>query len=87
MKLDEIASRILAHLKRFEADKKINASKYGVPYYMVNAYRAGTRVGVAYVAYQYHSKLKKADAEAYLAWLDAGNVGTHYVFFRWEVTS
>ena len=33
---------------------------------------------MTYVSYQGEASLKKAEAEAYLAWLDAGNVGRHY---------
>ena len=62
MKLDEIAKRILAHLKRFEADPVINARdrKYGTtPYYCSMASRAGSRVAVCYVIYQGASNLTK----------------------------
>jgi hypothetical protein len=81
MKLDEIASRIKAHLKRFEADPTINKrdKTYRLtPYYWPGAYRAGSKVAVCYVSFHGASKLTKAEAEAYLAWLDAGNVGKHY---------
>lgn len=82
MKLDEIAARISAHLKRFEKDPKINVTVGGSSgvrtYYNTSAARCGSRVGVCYVSYQGWTNLKKADAEAYLAWLDAGNVGRHY---------
>ena len=85
MKLDEIAKRILAHLKRFEADPVINARnrKYGTtPYYYSMAYRAGSRVAVCYVTYQGASNLTKDEALKYLAWLDAGNVGRHWRALR-----
>ena len=81
MKLQEIADRIYAHLKRFEADRKINKTdtKYKTsPYYCVNAFRSGSRICVSYVTYQGGTMMKKAEALEYLAWLDAGNVGTHY---------
>ena len=83
MKLAEIANRIHAHLRRFEADPKINVSESGKPtgarkYFCTNAYSAGGRVFVIYVTYQGRNSLTKAQALAYLAWLDAGNVGKHY---------
>lgn len=80
MKLDEIAEKIRAHLKRFEADPVINAINVWKthPYYHANAYRAGSRVAVTYISYQHTSNLKREDALEYLAWLDAGNVGRHY---------
>lgn len=83
-KLKEIASRINAHLKRFEADPVINAGyidarRKGLhPYYLAGAWSSGNRAYVSYVNYQGSSSLTKADAIAYLAWLDAGNVGTHW---------
>ena len=79
MKLDEIANRIAAHLARFEKDKTIN-KPFGTgvkPYYFASAYRGGRYVCVRYVAYQLTSSLTREEALAYLAWLDAGNVGTH----------
>ena len=83
IKLAEIAARINAHLKRFASDPQINAPLNGkrgglTPYYYPGAHVAGSRVAVWYVTYQSHAKLKKADALKYLAWLDAGNVGSHY---------
>ncbi len=81
MKLKEIAEKICTHLKRFERSKKHNPtdSKYKTrPFFMAYASARGTRVYVTYISYQGQSGLKKADALAYLAWLDAGNVGTHH---------
>lgn len=82
MKLNEIAARIDAHLKRFERDKVINAPKAQLgntsPYFYANAIRAGRFVRVIYVSYQGERMLTKDEAIAYLQWLDAGNVGTHY---------
>lgn len=78
--LTEIAARIRAHLARFEADKTINAAnaRGSRPYYCVNAWRAGKYVGVKYISYQGPRMLDRPTAHAYLAWLDAGNVGRHY---------
>lgn len=88
MKLKELAARISAHLRRFEADrKKINAPHDGRegglrPYYHAEASVAGSYVSVIYISYQHGSHLTKAQAERYLAWLDAGNVGRHFEAFR-----
>lgn len=81
MKLKEVAAKIDAHLSRFEADPKINAlssSSKIHPYYNACAYVAGRYVGIRYVSFQSTDKITKAEAEVYLAWLDAGNVGKHY---------
>jgi|694.fasta_scaffold00460_36 hypothetical protein len=81
MKLQEIADKIKDHLKRFESDKTINAAKDGrsiSPYYNAWATRSGRYVRVTYVSFQGSSSLSKAEAEAYLEWLNAGNIGKHY---------
>ena len=71
MKLAEIAARINAHLKRFE------------PYYGARAWAGGRWVYVAYTSsLEFDSHLSKADAERYLDWLDAGNVGRHWEALR-----
>lgn len=80
MRLTEIAKKIDAHLKRFEADKKINKlnERYNtVAYYNANARQTGAKVAVRYISYQGRSLLDKKTALRYLAWLDAGNVGRH----------
>lgn len=67
------------HLRRFEADPKINAARSGTrPYYHANAWGDRHRVRVRYVLYQGDTAISVADATKYLAWLDAGNVGLHY---------
>lgn len=84
-KLSEIAEGITAHLKRFEKDPKINAMdpKYKtVPYYIAYATSSGPRVFVTYINYQGNTSLTKAQALAYLGWLNAGNVGRHYEALR-----
>ena len=73
--LTEISARIHAHLLRFERDPK-NVGVNGMPqYYRPSAYRFGPRAHVRYIAYQSAYELTRAEATAYLAWLDAGNVG------------
>lgn len=78
--LTEIAARIHAHLKRFEADPKINVrdEHQTQPYYYAGASRAGNRVAISYVSYQHTWKITRGEALAYLEWLDAGNVGKHF---------
>lgn len=83
MKLAEIAEQIAAHLKRFEADPKIarsqNTEGPRLNFYCETSVRSsGPRVFVTYVSYHGAFSLTKAEAEAYLAWLDAGNVGRHW---------
>jgi hypothetical protein len=76
--LQEIAARIKVHLKRFEASPAVNIEvNMRKPYYFANAWRTGRYVAVVYVSYNSPHCMEKADALAYLAWLDAGNVGTH----------
>lgn len=83
LSMKEIGKRIDKHLRRFEADPKINIDrspeKTGLrDYYKAGAHGEGRWVWVTYVAYQGNRTLSKADALKYLAWLDAGNVGRHY---------
>lgn len=85
-KLGEIASRIAAHLVRMAAEETAAAGRgftgKGRRFYEPNAWAAGSRVGIRYVSYQYTTPLTKADAWAYLQWLDAGNVGRHHILDR-----
>lgn len=77
----EIAARIDAHLRRFEADPEINVlrTQEGVRrFYNAQAMAWGRWVNVMYVSYQGWSALSQADALAYLAWLDEGMVGRHH---------
>lgn len=85
-KLAEIAARIAAHLRRFEASPvhnpwdngKVNGTRL---YYGATAWVMGARVAVRYVAYQGTEKIRREEALGYLAWLDAGGVGQHW---EWE---
>lgn len=84
-KLKEIAERINAHLKRFEADPEINKRlRHGLtPYYCAQAhYSGGARIGVRYISFQVTSKLTKPEATKYLEMLDGGYVGRHYEALR-----
>jgi hypothetical protein len=78
-KLAEIAARITAHLKRFEADPKVNARDSDVPkYWQSHAWSTGRYVKLDYYLYRRTHRLIKSQALAYLEWLDAGGVGKHY---------
>jgi hypothetical protein len=81
------AAAISAHLARFAADPAHSHRRWAdsqgrertaTRFWGTNAHAAGARVSVTYVSYQGRSTLTRAEAEAYRAWLDAGNVGTHY---------
>lgn len=79
--LADIASAIAAHLKRMEEDPVFNAPdpKYRVrSYWSTGANRAGAKIAIRYVSYQGNVMLTRAEATAYLDWLDAGNRGRHY---------
>ncbi len=80
MTLIELAYRIQVHLRHMAADPRINSvNSDGLrPFYFPYASRCGSRVEIRYVTYQVSSKLTRENAEAYLAWLDAGNRGCHY---------
>lgn len=79
----ELAERIHAHLRLMEADPVLNAPRPAgflrlSPFYQAQAVAVGGRVHVQYVSYQGDSPLRLAEAERYLAWLDAGNKGKHF---------
>ena len=85
MKLKEIAERINVHLKRIEHDPTLNPEdrKFRTrPYYYAGAWVGGSRIGLKYVSYQGESHISKTEAEQYLAWLDAGNVGKYWEMDR-----
>jgi hypothetical protein len=88
----ELAQRIDVHLKRFEKDPTINPGKRfdkqvnkwmpdkrGVhDYYGAGARNDRHRVRVSYITYHDGAHLSIEEAQKYLAWLDAGNVGRHF---------
>lgn len=92
----ELAQKIDAHLKRFERDPKINPGKrydnerkkwVSDPTGLRDYFGAGARgdrhrVWIIYITYQGGRHLSIEDAEKYLAWLDAGNVGRHFEALR-----
>ena len=85
--LKVIASRIYAHLRRWEADKtinkKTNSSGTGLPnYYMAGAHVAGRFVGVRYINFQGTTNLTRKHAAHYLDMIEAGYVGRHWEAFR-----
>ena len=85
MSLQDIAAALLAHLKRIEADPVLNPRDGGHPLgdrdiLCPSVDRAGSRIAVQYRAVAH--TLSKAEAAEYLAWLDAGNNGTHLDMIR-----
>jgi hypothetical protein len=76
----EIAADIDQCLKKFEGDLIINAKKLNgfSSYWGARAWASGRWVVIRYVSYQGMSNLTKQDAEKYLSWLQAGNIGKHY---------
>ena len=91
-----LAQKINAHLRRIENDKVLNPGrrfdkdhKTWVPdemgtrsFYGARAMGDRHRVWIIYVTYQGGNYVPIADAETYLAWLDAGNVGRHFEALR-----
>lgn len=85
MSLQDIAAALLAHLSRIEADPVLNPRDGGHPLgdrdiICPSVERAGSRISVQYRTVA--DTLTKAEAAAYLAWLDAGNNGTHLDMIR-----
>jgi hypothetical protein len=82
-KLDLLAREIGQYLRRFERDPKINIDrsehKTGMhDYFGAGARDTGQRVGIVYISYQGTHLLTREEAQAYLRWLRAGNVGRHH---------
>ena len=91
-----LAQKINTHLQRIEHDKTLNPGKRfdkdektWVPdekgarsFYGAHSMGDRHRVWIIYVTYQGGSYLPIEDAETYLAWLDAGNVGRHFAALR-----
>ena len=83
MNSSEIVAAIDAHLKRFEADQKTRVRADGrTRFYQAGCWQAGSWIKILYIGYQGATSLRKADAEKYLGWLNAGNVGRHYEALR-----
>ena len=84
LKLAEIATKIDAHLKRFEKNPKINEiNKMRLhPYFHAMCVASGNRVFCQYISYQGQSSLTKSEAIAYLEKLDKGFIGRHYEALR-----
>ncbi len=85
-KLAEIAARIAAHLARFEADQALcKTQNIDGPrltlFARPSVFVRGPRLLVSYSSALDTVTITKAQAIAYLAWLDAGGVGRHW---EWE---
>ena len=83
MTAKDCAKRINHYLVKFEHDKNINVCPHDrlhdrfLPYHDAAAFAKGQYVYVRYLSFQAAWPLLLAEAEKYLAWLEAGNVGTH----------
>lgn len=84
VKLKDLAERIAAHLKRFEADPLLSRrkDKKTARFWSTSCVVNGRFVSVSYISYQGSSNMSKAEAQAYLAKLDAGYVGRHFEALR-----
>jgi hypothetical protein len=71
--LGELARAIDAHLKRIEQE-----ANDPTRFFHACAGATNRAVQVRYVYYDGGCPLTREQAAAYLAWLDAGNVGRHY---------
>lgn len=72
--LRELATRIDAHLKRFERLALLAGLANAGCYYM-----GGARLRITYISRTGGTTVSRSRAIAYLDWLDAGGVGPHDV--------
>jgi hypothetical protein len=79
MKLTEIAKRIHTHLRAIEESPIRNPPDVQgyCQFYKSSATRQGAYVFVVYKEVQGATSMTKAEALAYLQWLDQGYTGTH----------
>lgn len=86
MTMSELAEWINLYLKMFEGDPKINKKDdRNIPRFWHSFCHypgRGPKISVKYISFQHTSTLSKAEAEKYLEWLEAGNVGRHYEALR-----
>jgi hypothetical protein len=82
MTLTEIAKNTARHLSRMGEDKALPDNGHLPTLYNAYAWCAGNRVKIRYKSFWTPCSLTREGAEAYLAWLDAGNSGTHYDCMR-----
>lgn len=86
----ELGERIQAHLARFEADPVINEPRerpgsggMKLPFlFEARAYGERKYVYVQYKLNHGFTQITRAEAIAYLRWLDAGQVGRHHESLR-----
>ncbi len=67
--LDQIANRLRDHIRKMETARRWTRTTAEV---------SKRRVYISYGSGHKTAELPKKNAEAYLAWLDAGNTGTHF---------
>jgi hypothetical protein len=81
--LDALAEAINTHLKRIEATPSINewtnsSGSARRRCFNAQSYRRGRSIMIRYISYQMTAAVPAADAQRYLAALDAGYVGRHH---------
>lgn len=74
--LSEIADRIDEYLNRFE--RSGDAKNDGILLVETSSWASGRWVYIQYSRYKAIVYLSRTEAQKYLAWLDAGNVGKHF---------
>jgi hypothetical protein len=70
------------HLSRMEESQRLRPHRDQPVLYKAYAWRAANRVKVPYKSFWNLSSFTRVEVEAYLAWLDAGNHGTHFDWSR-----
>jgi hypothetical protein len=75
---ERLAMAINGYLEEFEAMGKLRGKAAPVKFYNASARGSGVYVYVTYISYQGSHTLNQVEAERYLAWLDAGNIGRHF---------
>lgn len=89
--MKDLAGRINVHLEAHEADEEWNRQEWTdrqgrtsklSKLWNAGAHARGRWVYVTYVSYQGRFNLSREQAERYLAWLDEGNRGQHFMAFH-----
>jgi hypothetical protein len=80
----ELAAAINAYILEMQtADEATKPTGFGAAkFYHGGARAVGAYVAICYISYQNTSNVPRADAEYYLAWLDIGKRGKHWVALR-----
>lgn len=81
---EQLASAIDGYLKHFVATQtsQDNPDEGRGAFYLASAYARQNRVVITYISYQGETPITIEEAERYLEWLGAGNVGRHFEALR-----